>query len=42
MRNVIRKVTDIALGILMLPMVGIMSLTAQTTAAPPTWITGIS
>jgi len=35
MRNVLRKVTDIVLGLLMLPMVSIMSLMAQTTAPPP-------
>jgi hypothetical protein len=35
MRQVLRKVTDVVLGILMLPMVGIMSLTAQTTTPPP-------
>jgi hypothetical protein len=35
MRRVLKKATDIALGILMLPMVGIMSLMAQTTATPP-------
>jgi hypothetical protein len=35
MRKIMRKVADIALGILMLPMVSIMSLMAQTTATPP-------
>jgi hypothetical protein len=35
MRKVLRKVTDVALGILMLPMVSIMSLMAQTTTPPP-------
>jgi len=35
MRNVLRKVTDIVLGLLMLPMVSIMSLMAQTTTPPP-------
>jgi hypothetical protein len=35
MRKVLRKVLDLALGLLMLPMVGIMSLMAQTPAAPP-------
>jgi hypothetical protein len=35
MRNILRKVTDIVLGLLMLPMVSIMSLMAQTTAPPP-------
>jgi len=35
MRKALRKVTDLALGILMLPMVGIMSLMAQTTTPPP-------
>jgi hypothetical protein len=35
MRNVLRKVTDLVLGLLMLPMVSIMSLMAQAPAAPP-------
>ena len=35
MRKALRKVTDLVLGILMLPMVGIMSLMAQTTTPPP-------
>jgi hypothetical protein len=35
MRNVLRKATDLALGILMLPMVSLMSLMAQTTTPPP-------
>jgi hypothetical protein len=35
MRKVLRKVTDVVLGLLMLPMVSIMSLMAQTTTPPP-------
>jgi len=35
MRKVLRKVLDLVLGVLMLPMVSIMSLMGQTTAAPP-------
>jgi len=35
MRKVLQKVTDLVLGVLMLPMVGIMSLMAQTTTPPP-------
>ena len=35
MRKALRKVTDLVLGILMLPMVSIMSLMAQTTTPPP-------
>jgi hypothetical protein len=35
MRKVLRKATDLALGILMLPMVSLMSLMAQTTTPPP-------
>ena len=34
MRKIMRKVTDLVLGLLMLPMVSVMSLMAQT-AAPP-------
>ena len=35
MRQALRKLRDIALGVLMLPMVAIMSLMAQTTTPPP-------
>jgi hypothetical protein len=35
MRKVLRKVADIVLGLLMLPMVSVMSLMGQTTATPP-------
>lgn len=35
MRKVLRKVTDLILGLLMLPMVSVMSLMAQTTTPPP-------
>ena len=35
MRKVLKKAADIALGILMLPMVSVMSLMAQTTTPPP-------
>ena len=35
MRKALRKVTDLVLGLLMLPMVSIMSLMAQTTTQPP-------
>ena len=35
MRKVLRKVTDFVLGLLMLPMVSVMSLMGQTPATPP-------
>ncbi len=35
MRKVLRKALDLALGALMLPMVSLMSLMAQTTTPPP-------
>jgi hypothetical protein len=35
MRKVLRKATDLVLGLLMLPMVSIMSLMAQTATSPP-------
>jgi len=35
MRKVLRKALDLALGLLMLPMVSLMSLMAQTPATPP-------
>jgi hypothetical protein len=35
MRKVLRKARDLALGLLMLPMVSLMSLMAQTTTPPP-------
>jgi len=35
MRHALRKLRDLALGVLMLPMVTIMSLMAQTTTPPP-------
>jgi len=35
MRKALRKVTDLVLGLLMLPMVSIMSLMAQTATPPP-------
>ena len=35
MRQTLRKVRDVVLGLLMLPMVSLMSLMAQTTTPPP-------
>jgi hypothetical protein len=35
MRKIVRKAVDLALGLMMLPMVSIMSLMAQTTTPPP-------
>ncbi len=35
MRKVLRKITDFVLGLLMLPMVSVMSLMGQTPATPP-------
>ena len=35
MRKILRKVTDLVLGLLMLPMVSVMSLMGQTTTPPP-------
>jgi len=35
MRKILKKTVDLVLGLLMLPMVSIMSLMAQTTATPP-------
>jgi hypothetical protein len=35
MRKVLRRTRDLVLGILMLPMVSLMSLMAQTTTPPP-------
>jgi hypothetical protein len=35
MRKILKKAVDLALGLLMLPMVSIMSLMAQTTTPPP-------
>ncbi len=35
MRQALRKVRDVVLGLMMLPMVSLMSLMAQTTTPPP-------